>query len=174
MGDLNMMHKEIVAKKKAPVIGIALFVITFMLYAQEALKIIDFSSRKTLLLCKLIIALIAVLVIIREFLKCKVSYKYALIANKLIVNKIFSNDEKNLTSIKISDIVYLGKKGKQPKNIEAKLVGSYGCNKLKFEQCCCIYKVDNNYYKFYFQPSECFINRVKRNILKLRDNKLLK
>lgn len=169
-----MMHKEVVAKRKAPVIVLALFIITFMLYAQEALKVIDFNSKKTLLICKLIIALIAALLILREFFKCKISYKYALIANKLIVNKIFSSDEKNLTSIKISDIVYLGKKGGQPKGIDAKVIGNYGYNKLKLEQCCCIYKIDNDYYKFYFQPSECFVNRVKKNILKLRDNKLMK
>lgn len=167
-----MMHREIVARKKMPVIVLVLFVITFMLYAQEGLKFIDFHSNKTLTICKIALAVLAILIIIREFISCTVSYKYALIANKLIVNKIFSKEEKNLASVKISDIVYIGKKNGQPKKYDAKAIGNYTCDKLKIDQCCCIYKIKENYYKFYFQPSDCFIKRVEKNIKSIKNNSM--
>lgn len=165
-----MMHREIVARKKAHVIVLVLFVITFMLYAQEGLKFIDFHSNKTLTICKIALAVLTILIIIREFISCTVSYKYALIANKLIINKIFSKEEKNLASIKISDIVYIGKKNGQPKEYDAKSIGNYTCDKLKIDQYCCVYKLKENYYKFYFQPSDCFIKRVERHLKSIKNN----
>lgn len=165
-----MMHKEIVARKKMPVIVLVLLVITFMLYAQQGLKFINFHSNKTLTICKIALAALAILIIIREFISCKISYKYALIANKLIVNKIFSKGEKNLASIKISDIIYIGKKNGQPKKYDAKVIGNYTFDKLRTDQYCCVYKVKENYYKFYFQPSDCFIKRVEKHIKNKRNN----
>lgn len=167
-----MMHKEVVGRKKAPVIAIVFFVLTFMLYAQEGLKFIDFSDYKILFVSKLLVSILAIIIIIREYISCKISYKYCLIANKLIVNKIFSNGEKNLASIKISDIVYLGKKNGQHKRYDAKSIGNYTCDKLKIGQYCCVYKFKEKYYKFYFQPSERFIKRIEKNIIKIKDNKL--
>ncbi|MDQ0149767.1 hypothetical protein ACFO6R_10305 [Eubacterium multiforme] len=167
-----MMHKEIVGRKKAPVIAIVFFVLTFMLYAQEGLKFIDFNNYRMLFVCKVAVSVLAIAIIIREFISCKISYKYALIANKLIVNKIFSREEKNLASIKISDIVYLGKKNGQSKKYDAKSIGNYTCDKLKVGQYCCVYKIKENYYKFYFQPSERFIKRIEKNIINIKDNKL--
>ncbi|MEG1003821.1 MAG: hypothetical protein RSD13_03480 [Clostridium sp.] len=159
-----MMHREIIVRKKAPVIALVLLTITVMLYLHEGLKFIHFDSRNTLLVCNTIIVIVTSYIILKEFISCRISYKYAVIANKLIINKISKNQEKNLSSIKISDIVYLGKRNGQPRGYDAKQIGNYTFDKLNTVQYCCVYKFQESYYKFYFQPSECFINRVKKHM----------
>ena len=145
-----MMHKEIVVRRKMHVIVLALLVITVMLYVQQALKLISFDNNKTP-------------IIVRECISCNVSYKYALIANKFIINKTFSKGEKTLVSVKISDIVYIGKKNDKLKKYNAKLIGNYTFNRLITNQCCCIYRINGDYYKFYFKPSDYFIRRIMQN-----------
>lgn len=159
-----MMHKEIVVKRKMHVIVLALLVVTVMLYIQQGLKLINFDSNKTPIVCKILLTAIATLIIIRECISCNISYRYALIANKFIINKIFSKGEKTLVSVKISDIIYIGKKNDGLKKYNAKLIGNYTFNKLAISQYCCIYRVDGNYYKFYFKPSDCFIRRIMQKI----------
>lgn len=161
-----MMHKEVVGRKKAPVIAIVFFVITFMLYIHEGLNYIDFDNSRTLLILNIIVLLVTLLIIAREYKSCKVYYKYAIIANKLIINKISGDTEDNLTSVNITDIVYIGKKTDDVKKYNAKAIGCFMCEKLRAKQCCCIYKKNGNYYKFNFQPSENFVERVNRHMVK--------
>ena len=158
-----MMHKEIVVRRKMHVIVLALLVITVMLYVQQALKLISFDNNKTPIICKIMLLSITTLIIVRECISCNVSYKYALIANKFIINKTFSKGEKTLVSVKISDIVYIVKKNDKLKKYNAKLIGNYTFNRLITNQCCCIYRINGDYYKFYFKPSDYFIRRIMQN-----------
>ena len=153
-----MMHREIVVRKKAPVIAISLVIITCMLYIHEGLKFIKFESINTLKLCN-------ILILLREILSCSISYKYAVIADKLIVNKIFRSNERNLASVKISDIEYIGPKSYAPKGIKCKSVGSFVCNLFGKSTCTCIYKRDNQYYRFSFEPSSKFICRINEKLI---------
>lgn len=158
-----MMHKEIVVRRKMHAIMLALLVMTVMLYVQQGLKFVDFHNNKIRIICKVILSIIATLIIIKECISCNVSYKYALIANKFIINKTFPKGEKTLVSVKISDIVYIGKRNNSIKKYNAKLIGNYTFSRLITNQYCCIYKMNEAYYKFYFKPSDCFIRRIMQN-----------
>lgn len=158
-----MMHKEIVVRRKMHAIMLALLVMTVMLYVQQGLKFIDFNNNKIRIIFKIILSFVATLIIIKECINCNVSYKYALIANKFIINKTFPKGEKTLVSVKISDIVYIGKKNNGIKKYNAKLIGNYTFSRLITNQCCCIYKINETYYKFYFKPSDYFIRRIMKN-----------
>lgn len=155
-----MMHKEIVVRRKMHAIMLALLVVTVMLYVQQGLKFIDFHNNKIRIMCKIILSATATLIIIKQYISCNVSYKYALIANKFIINKTFSKGEKTLVSVKISDIVYIGKRNNGIKKYNAKLIGNYTFSRLITNQCCCIYKINETYYKFYFKPSDYFVRRI--------------
>ncbi|MGL5869893.1 hypothetical protein [Clostridium chrysemydis] len=160
-----MMHKEVVGRRRAPVIAIVLFVITFMLYVHEGLKHIDFDSNKTLLILNLIVLFLTLYIIIKEYRSCKVYYKYAIIANKLIINKISGESEDNLISVKINDIAYIGSKAGESKKYNARSIGHFMCEKLRPGHCC-VYEKDGKYYKFNFKPSNSFIDRVKKYMVK--------
>lgn len=159
-----MMHKEIVVKKKAPVIAISLLIITFMLYIHEGLKFIKFESINTLKLCNIIIIALTILILLREIISCNISYKYSVIADKLIVNKICGSNEKNLANVKISDIEYIGPKAYAPKDIKCKSVGSFVCSLLGNNTCTCIYSKNGKYYRFSFEPSDNFICRINKKL----------
>lgn len=159
-----MMHKEIIERRKAPVIALVLLIITIMLYLHEGLKFVHFDSHNTIKICNIALVVITIYIIFKEVISCGTAYKHAVIANKLIINKISKRQEKNLSSIKISDIVYLGKRNEQPKKYDAKHIGNYTFDKFSMTAYCCVYKVEDSYYKFYFKPSECFINKVRRHM----------
>ncbi|MGL4847640.1 MAG: hypothetical protein ACRC28_01760 [Clostridium sp.] len=156
-----MMQREIVVKKKAPVIAIVLIVITCMLYLHQGLKFIKFRGALTLEVCNIVILVVTCIILLREIVSCSTSYKYSVIADKLIVNKIFMSKEKNLASVRISDIEYIGKKSDAPK-IRAKFIGSFVCSLLNNNTCVCIYKKNNEYYKFSFEPSNEFVCKLNR------------
>ncbi|MGL4875772.1 MAG: hypothetical protein ACRC30_14100 [Clostridium sp.] len=159
-----MMQREIVVKKKAPVIAMVLLVITCMLYLHQGLKIIKFRGALTLEMCNIVILIVTCIILLREIVSCNTSYKYSVIADKLIVNKIFMSKEKNLASVRISNIEYIGKKSDAPK-IKAKFIGSFVCSLLNNNTCVCIYKKDNEYHKFSFEPSNEFICKLNREII---------
>ncbi|MGL5649495.1 MAG: hypothetical protein ACRDDY_16765 [Clostridium sp.] len=159
-----MMQREIVVKKKAPVIAIVLIVITCMLYLHQGLKFIKFRGALTFEICNTIILALTCLILLREIISCSTSYKYSVIADKLIVNKIFMSKEKNLASIRISDIEYIGKKSEAPK-IKSKFIGSFVCSLLNNNTCVCIYKKNGEYYKFSFEPSNEFVCKLNREII---------
>lgn len=161
-----MMHKEVIGRKKAPVVAIVFLVITFMLYIHEGLNYIDFDNNRMLLILNTIMLVLTFLIIAKEYMSCKVYYKYSIIANKLIINKISGDNEENLISVKISDIVYIGKKTEDIKKYNTKRIGYFTCEKLRLNQSCCIYEKNGVYYKFNFQPSENFIGRLKKNMMK--------
>ncbi|WP_297636437.1 hypothetical protein [uncultured Clostridium sp.] len=156
-----MMHREVVSKRKAPVIAISLIIITFMLYIHEGLKLIKFKDSTTLQIWNIIIMTITILILLGEIISCYTSYKYSIIADKLIVNKILGHNERNLASIRLSNIRYIGAKSAAPKT-KCKSVGSFVCSLFNQKACICIFEKEGKVYKFEFEPSEEFIHRVNR------------
>lgn len=156
-----MMHREVVARRKVPVIAISLLVITIVLYLSEAIDIAGLEDHIIGEILNTILILFTALVVFKEFKSCKMAYKYAIISDKLIINKINSENEENLESIKICDIVYIGKKYRMPKAyLTIKNRKNYLCNMLRQETYYCIYKENGKIFEFTFQPSDKFIKRI--------------
>lgn len=154
------MHKEVVIRKKAPVIAVVLLIITVMLYLYKGINILGIRDMWIVKVYDMVIILLTLSIILFEIVKCRISYKYSIIANKLIINKIFRNNEKNLESINLSDIVYVGKNNYTAKEYIVKNKGNYSCGIINESKYCCIYKRENIYYKFSFDPSDTLIRRL--------------
>ncbi|MBW6410336.1 hypothetical protein [Clostridium weizhouense] len=157
------MHREVVVRKKAPVIATLILVITIMLYLYQGISNLQINNIIIIKAINSLIIMLTVSIVFLQLARCKIAYKYSIIANKLIINKIISNQEKNLESISLSEIVYIGKKYYIPKEYVAKNKGNYFCEVINTKSYCCIYKKQDQYYKFSFNPSDKLIQRLNTN-----------
>ncbi|WP_416179383.1 hypothetical protein [Clostridium sp. HCS.1] len=156
-----MMHREIVEKKRIPVITMILLYITVILYISEAIERSEYNHHIIGHVVNILLIIIAVVLIIKQIRSCFVSYRYALIADKLIINLIRNKEEKNLESIRMSDVLYIGEKANMPKEYQAmKRVKHYLCNRIGAKSYYCIYKSGDKIKKIKFQPSDKFISRI--------------
>ena len=83
-----MIHREIVAKKRVPVITMILFSITVILYLSEAVERSKYNQHIIGYIFNGVLVVAALILIVIEVKSCFVSYKYAVIADKLIINLI--------------------------------------------------------------------------------------
>ena len=159
-----MMHREIVAKKRVPVIAMILFSITAILYLVEVIERSKYNKHMIGYIFNAILLVMTVFLIAKEVKSCFISYKYAVIADKLIINSISNREEKNLESIRMSDVVYIGEKSEIPKEYQISIkCKKYLCNRIGAKSYYCIYKKGNGYEKIKFQPSDKFINKIIRH-----------
>ena len=82
------MHKEIKKGKKTVAIIISLLTITVALYIYEYSKITFGKHIKEEIVLEIILAILTLVVLVKETKKCKIAYKYSVISDKLIINKI--------------------------------------------------------------------------------------
>ena len=158
------MHREIVAKKRVPVIAMILFSITAILYLAEAIERSKYNQHIIGHIFNGTLVVITVVLILKEIRSCFVSYKYAVIADKLIINLISNKEEKNLESIRMSDVVYIGEKSDMPKEYQFTIkCKKYLCNRIGAKSYYCIFKNGNKLEKIKFQPSDKFINKIIRH-----------
>lgn len=156
-----MMHREIVAKKRVPVITMILFSITAILYLAEAIERSKYNKHIIGYIFNATLVVITVALVAKEIRSCFVSYKYAVIADKLIINLIVNKEEKNLESIRMSDVVYIGEKSNIPKEYQFTIkCKKYLCNRIGAKSYYCIYKNGNKFEKIKFQPSDKFIGKI--------------
>ena len=109
------MHKEIKRGKKTVAIIISLLTITVALYIHQFSKMTFGKNMTEEIGLEIILVLLTLIVLIKETKKCKIAYKYCVISDKLIINKINSKVEENVESLKIKDIIYIGEKANVPK-----------------------------------------------------------
>ena len=133
------MHKEIKRGKKTIAIIVSLLTITVTLYIYQFFKI-NFKQTS----------------------KSKLCYKYCIISDKLIINKIKSKNEENVESVKIKDILYIGEKNNAPKEYnKCKCVKHYIRKFNNEKKLLCIYRKNGKVYRFVFEPSDTLISRIK-------------
>lgn len=158
-----MMHREVVSRKKVPVIIMSLLVITIALYILEFVELSWLDKHVFGSIISGIILFTTTIILLKEIKSCKLSYKHSIIADKLIINEICSKEEKNLESIKINDILYIGKRGGIPKEYSmVRTSKNYLCDFICTDGYYCIYKKNNIIRKIKFQPSDLFIQRIIR------------
>lgn len=156
-----MIYREIVVKKRMPVVVMILFSITFILYIVEWIERSKYGQNLIGDFFYITLAIIAVLLIIISIRSCLVSYKYIVIADKLIINLIRNNNEINLESIRMSDILFLGEEYDMPKEYYFyRKSKKYLCNRIGSKSYYCVYKNGDKIKKIKFQPSDKFINRI--------------
>ena len=142
------MHKEIKHGKKTVAIIISLLTITVALYIYQFSKMTLGRNVTIKFILEALLIMTTLIVLFIETRKCKIAYKYCIISDKLIINKINSKNEENVESLKIKDIIYIGEKSNVPKEYSR-------CKLL------CIYKKEGKIYKFVFEPSDTLVSRIK-------------
>lgn len=160
-----MMHKEIKEGKKTIAIIISLLTITVALYIHEFYRMTFGKNVTKGLWLEAVLGLLTLIVLIKETKKCKIVYKYFVISDKLIINKISSRVEENVESLKIKDIIYIGEKTNVPKKYSKCKCSRHYIRKFdKNKKFLCIYKKHGKIYKFIFEPSDTLVARIKHSI----------
>ena len=159
------MHKEIKRGKKTVAIIISLLTITVALYIHQFSKMTFGKNMTEEIGLEIILIVLTLIVLIKETKKCKIAYKYCVISDKLIINKINSKVEENVESLKIKDIIYIGEKANVPKEYSRCKCSRHYIRKFdKNKKFLCIYKKQGKIYKFIFEPSDTLIARIKHSI----------
>lgn len=154
------MHKEVIVRSKIRILISILLVIVIALYLERFIDIARFNNNGGFTTTDLGLVLLTSIVVFYELLSVNLKYKYSIIADKLIVNRSLFRKEKNLVSIRTSDILYVGKKKDMPKSIKGKSIGSYSCNVVQQGEKVCIFKQGEELYKFNFNPSDRLVNKL--------------
>lgn len=159
------MHKEIKRGKKTVAIIISLLTITVALYIHEYSSMTFRKNITEEIILEVILAILTLVVLIKEIKKCKIAYKYFVISDKLIINKINNKVEENVESLKIKDIIYIGEKSNVPKEYSKCKCNRHYIRKFdKNKKFLCIYKKEGKIYKFIFEPSDTLVERIKHSI----------
>ena len=159
------MQKEIKRGKKTVAIIISLLTITVALYIHQFSKMTFGKNMTEEIGLEIILVVLTLIVLIKETKKCKIAYKYCVISDKLIINKINSKVEENVESLKIKDIIYIGEKANVPKEYSRCKCSRHYIRKFdKNKKFLCIYKKQGKIYKFIFEPSDTLIARIKHSI----------
>ena len=160
-----MMHKEIKRGKKTVAIIISLLTITVALYIHQFSKMTFGKNITEEMGLEVILVVLTLIVLIKETKKCKMAYKYCVISDKLIINKINSKVEENVESLKIKDIIYIGEKSNVPKEYSKCKCSRHYIRKFdKNKMFLCIYRKQGKIYKFIFEPSDALVARIKHSI----------
>ena len=159
------MHKEIKKGKKTVAIIISLLTITVALYIHQFSKMTFGKNITEEIGLEAILVVLTLIVLIKETKKCKIAYKYCVISDKLIINKISSKVEENVESLKIKDIIYIGEKSNVPKEYSKCKCSRHYIRKFdKNKKFLCIYRKQGKIYKFIFEPSDTLVARIKHSI----------
>ncbi|GCD08378.1 hypothetical protein LGL55_24865 [Clostridium tagluense] len=155
------MYKEMVQRKKFPVV-VVLFItlITFICLSDLLPKInigsINLKTFITMFFNTLMVALCFI-----EFSRCKIKYKYSIVADQFIIHKIRGEESKILEDIKLKDIEFIGKHSNCNTHIHISSSKKYICSTFNGSKFCCVYKAGDKFKKFYFEPSEGLMNKIR-------------
>jgi hypothetical protein len=163
-GFMRTMYKEEVGRRRLPIfIGIFILLLLVICISDLASNIYV-ADRSIGLAANIILMTFMGVVIYFSIGKCREKYKYSIIADQFIIYRLRSNEQFILENIEVKDIEYFGRVKDLDKKYEVSAVANYVCKFFKSQTYCCVYKSEEKYKKFYFQPSENFINTMKQVI----------
>lgn len=155
------IYREIVERKKIPVILILFIILTIIIYLADFFGKFMIGDYSLNFISKLMFTIIMLLIMMHELKKCIIKYRYSVIEDEFIVHKLMWKDERIVEDIKFKDIKFIGilKKGNSKFNIQKSK--KYIASLLNTEKYCCIYANGGKLKKFYFEPSENLIKKIK-------------
>jgi len=165
------IYREIVERKKLPVILKLFIILTIVIYISDFLgkfMIGTYSLRRA---SKFFFAFVMLIIIIQELKKCVIKYRYSVIEDELIIHKLNGNDEKIVEDIKFKDIKFIGTPKDKNIKFDVEKSKNYIASMFSFEKYCCIYKEGDKFKKFYFEPSNKLLKNIKKSIKYNKSNK---
>lgn len=161
MGDISNMYKETIGRKKVSSIFIILMLLTVSIVICDTIKTLQFTCLYTFKEYSTVgVILLVGFLILKQIDKCNTKYKYYIIADELIIYKLKGAREEVMENINIKDIVKVKKVNRIIGKLNTLISKKYGF--LNFSNCIyvCEYSKDKKSNKFYFDPSNKFINKI--------------
>ena len=154
------MYKEVVQRKKFPAMVFLFIVLITFICLSDLLTRISLGSINIKTVVTVFFSIIMVILCYIEFLKCKVKYKYLIIADQFIIHKIKGEEVTILEDVKFKNIDFIGKCTNCNANVHSSNSRKYVCSTFLRSKFCCVYKSEDKLKKFYFQPSDSLMNKI--------------
>jgi len=151
------MYKEIVERKRIASIFIILCSLVLYIVISDVIRNLRVSNYTVGGYLTILLTLVVVVFTISQIGKCKVRYKYSIIADELTIYRIKGSKEEAVESIKIRDIEKVKKSGL---NISLLIAKKYGCICFGNGLYICKYKNGHGTSKFYFEPSCKLVDKL--------------
>ncbi|MBU3156413.1 hypothetical protein LL037_03600 [Clostridium estertheticum] len=156
-----MMYKEMVQRKKLPALVSLFITLIIFICLSDLLPKVSIGSINIKTFVNLVFNMIMIALCYMEFLKCKVRYKYLIVADQLIIHRIRGQEVIIREDIKLKDIEYIGKSSNYSSDIHISSSKKYICSTFIGSKFCCVYKAGNKFKKFYFEPSDGLMNKIR-------------
>ena len=150
-----------VQRKKFPAVVLLFITLIIFICLSDLLHKIGIGSINLKAFIKMFFNTLMIALCYIEFSKCKVKYKYSIVADQFIIHKIRGEEVKILEDIKLKDIEFIGKYSNCNTDIHIDSSKKYICSTFNGGKFCCVYKAGNKFKKFYFEPSEGLMNKIK-------------
>lgn len=96
--------------------------------------------------------------------KCRLRYKYCIIDNELIIERIKGAKRKVELNLNVKNIISIDKSSEKRNDIEKIYNFTCGCKRKDVYRC--LFKKEGRIYSFYFSPSGNLLNRLEDMIRK--------
>lgn len=157
------MYREIVERRRAMVILIMFVVLSLIIVLYDILGNLTFAEHNLRKLSQIMFSSIMIYTIYRQVIKCKIKYKYSIMGDQLIIHKLNGKQEIIVEDVEFSDIKYIGKNETLEEKFNSRNARKYLCTMFHTNRCYCVYRKNNRLRKFYFEPSEKLIRKIKCN-----------
>lgn len=157
---MGNMHKEIIARKKAHGFFVIFIFLIFTLFLVQAIQKVELYGINIGYIISILLEALVIVGIIFEFIKCKVKYKYFIVADQFIIHKIKGAEDKVVENIKIRNIEFIGRLKEYKTNSNFECTRKYTCSLFKRDLYCCVYKEGNKLKRFYFEPSISLLQKI--------------
>lgn len=155
------MHKEIVQRKKIPVVILLFIILITFICLSDILSKISIGNINIKIFVTMFFNVLMITLCYIEFSKCKVKYKYSIVADQFIIHKIKGEEITIVEDIKLKNIEFIGKHGNCDADIHISSSKKYICSAFIGSRFCCVYKVGDKFKKFYFEPSDGLMNKIR-------------
>ncbi|MBS5823446.1 MAG: hypothetical protein KID00_06230 [Clostridium argentinense] len=155
---MGTMYKEIICRKKLSVLLFLFMVILIFILLSDFINSFIGSMR---IVCNTFFLFLTIGFCIFEAYKCSIKYKYSIIADQLIIHRIRGDVQFLVEDIKIKDIEYVGQCSQGSKFFRLISPKKYICSIFKLNKYCCVYKMNGKISKFYFEPSDELVQKLK-------------
>lgn len=163
---MGTMYKEIVIRRRTPVVVGVFIILAIMICIANIVEQVQVANYKIGFITNPLICFVTSYIIGFEVLKCKVCYRYSIIADQLIIHRLKDREQSVVENIKLKDIVFIG----SPLQLKEKIITAsskkYICSLFRLNKYCCVYKEGDKFRKFYFQPSRNLISKLNMIIEK--------
>ena len=155
------MYREMVQRKKFPAIVLLFVTLIAIICLSEILPKISIGSINIKTFATMVFYILMVALCYMEFSKCKIKYKYSIVADQFIIHKIKGEEVKIQEDIKLKDIEFIGKYSNCNTDIHISSSKKYMCSTFNGNKFCCVYKSGEKFKKFYLEPSDGLMNKIK-------------